>query len=224
MTTTSRVWDERAAVPSSLTALAPDELFSGRSLSEWADAWVRWSTAPTNCDQIPAYDEDGSLCALYQDETSPVFIFQTGFADTVRTRCTVPAGKALLVPLMSFFIDNVGRDEPLSDEALESESLDVFMSVRDLTLSIDGQKQELTLDDWKVFPTRSEYHVPSGTNVYSCAGLDGIAGKIEPSYYGGVFVMFKAPAPGMYTLEYGGALTAFDDDFVSVVSSTFVVQ
>ena len=136
----------------------------------------------------------------------------------------MPAGKALLVPLIAFFVDNVGRDEPQSDRELEDEAHEILLSVRDLTLRVGGQELDRPLEDWIVPPTRSDYDLPSGTNVYSCAGLKDVTGKIEPSYYGGVFVLFPPPEPGTYTIEYGGAATGFGSDYVSVVRSTFVVQ
>ena len=205
--------------------LAPDADFADRTLSDWANAWVRWSNAPTDCDVNPAFDVDGSMCDQFQPQDSPVFFLQGGDVDTVRTRCVVPSGKAIFVPLAGFYVDNAGREPPLDDAALEAEANIWLESVRDLTLTVDGAAVGGGLDPWVVAPVRGDYELPPEPNVYTCVGLPGVTGRIAPAYAGGAFVVLPPPEPGMHTIEYGGTLTtAQGDDILSYVKATFMVQ
>ena len=205
--------------------LAPDADFADHSLRDWADAWVRWSNAPTDCDLNPAFDVDGSMCNEFQPDDSPVFFLQAGDVNTVRTRCVVPSGKAIFVPLAGFYVDNAGREPALDDAALEEEANIWLDSVRDLTLAVDGAAVGGGLEPWTVAVVRSDYELPPEPNVYTCVGLPGVTGRIAPAYIGGAFVVLPPPERGMHTIEYGGTLTtAQGDDILSYVKATFMVQ
>jgi hypothetical protein len=203
---------------------SPSDEIAGHNLTYWAEEWVRWANAATSCDVDPAYDFDGSLCAEYQDHESPVFFMQSGDPMDKRTRCVVPSGKPILVPLMGFYIDNAGRDIPLDESELAEEANLWFESMRDLQLRVDEQPIA-DLERWSIRPVRSDYVLPPEPNVYSCIGQSGVTGKISPAFIGGAFVMLQAPEPGPHSLQYGGRVTsAQDDDIFALVTNTFVVK
>jgi hypothetical protein len=203
--------------------LAPTELFSGRTLDEWAIEWVRWTYSATSCDST-ALDEDGSKCGLYQPANAPLFFFDNGPPVTTRTLCVVPAGEAILVPLVPFSIDNAGvaPAETLDDTDLERTASEVKASMRDLRLRVDGA-DVAGLTDWGIGPTEFDYVLPSAPNWYSCNGYTGIEGKIAPAFVAGFFVLLPPPAAGSHSLEYAGALTYMGEQ-ASVVKTTFTVE
>jgi hypothetical protein len=212
-----------AVRPSGWRPLEPGEEYAGRSQEQWAVEWARWSYAQTSC-ASPVVDADGSLCALYQDPEAPVFFLPTGLLGPIRTRCPVPAGKSILVPILMFTNDNggVAPDEQLSDDELVRSVTDVKDSMRDLALRVDGEA--LTgLEQAAVGPTRFGYTVPPEPNWYSCNGMVGVEGPIEPSWLAGYFVLFPPPNAGMHSLEYGGTGTYWGNDFVRQVRLEFAV-
>lgn len=199
----------------------PTAVYEGRTLREWAVEWVRWSNAPTDC-ETPAFDDDGSLCGLYQDPESPVFFLQLGDEKTVRTRCEIPRDKAVLVPLFGVYLDKLGvwPDADTPDEELERMVADALASARDLKLSVEDYAIQ-GLKEWSVGLTKFDYNVPPEPNLYSCTGFPGITGNVSPAYMSGIFLLFPPPPPGTHTLEYGGLATLDGDDVSSYVTTTF---
>ena len=204
--------------------LAPQERFEGRALTDVALGWVQWCTAPDHC-ELPFNDEDGSKCALYQSDSEPLFFLQSGYATSVRTRCKIPAGKAIVVPVIAYFTDLVGRGPEVSAADLPAEADRIHGSIRDETLVIDGMPVE-GLRDWLVSPQRGSYTLPPPPNLYACSpGGDDIEGTIDPVYYGGIFVILPPPEPGHHTLDYGGTLTnPFAVDERMFVKAEFEVE
>jgi hypothetical protein len=187
---------------------------------------MRWSTSATDCD-LPIFDKTGSWCTLYQPADEAVFYFQTGYATAMRTECVVPSGKAVLVPVLPYFDDQVGRGPGLTNERLEEEAHVVQSSIRDLWLRYDTHEPERPLEDWVMGPVKSGYVLPPPPNMYACSEgeLSELAGPINPAYVGGAFVLFPPPPSGIHTVEYGGTLTnPFGVDERMFVSSTFRVE
>jgi len=204
--------------------LGANESFAGRSLQEWAVEWARFAVSQTSCDSGD-FDPDGSFCGLYQDPEAPLFFFNIGETGTERTRCVVPAGKAILVPVLSMAGDNGGvpAEEQLTDTELEELIADVHASGRDLSLWVD--RVEVTgLERWSVGPSEFSYIVPPEPNYYSCNGYEDVHGTIAPAYVAGYFVLLPPPPVGTHTLEYGGTQTLYETDFVNDVTTTFTVE
>jgi hypothetical protein len=97
--------------------LSASELYDGKTLAEWGVEYTRWSYAQTSCDS-PASDQDGSLCDLYQDPESPVFFLDYSPTKRVRTKCQIPRGRAIVVPIMTFSSDNAGVEPPRPEEPM----------------------------------------------------------------------------------------------------------
>jgi hypothetical protein len=198
--------------------------YRGKSLSEWGVAWKLWGFAPTSCDDAPAFDVDGSLCGEYQDPDSPVFFLDFSASDAPRTRCRVPQGKALVVPLITFFNDKAGMDPPKTDDELLASVEDAFESMRDLRLRADGVSIH-NLDEYGFGPTRYSYSLPPAPNWYSCNGVDNVSDTVvDPSFLAGFIAVMPPPEPGEHRLEYGGVLTFEGNDYALAGDTTFVVE
>lgn len=217
--------NQRAA----LHARDRDELWAGKTLEEWAVEYFRWYNSPSDCDGFPSDDTDGSLCGRYQHSDSPVFFLERSpFAQgTVRTfernLGDVPGGKAILVPVASFFGDSAGMEHPMSDEEIEATVAGVKQSMRDLELVADGTAVD-HLNEAGFGPSRFSYHIPPAPNRYGCDASSGLSDVfVEPSFLAGYFVLFDPPAPGDHELDYASTLTFFGDDYSFRVKSTFHV-
>jgi hypothetical protein len=168
---------------------------------------MRWSFSQTSCDSSN-FDPDGSMCRLYQDDPQlPVFFMAYAPSKHPRMHCTVPRGRALLVPLANFFSDDGGAPKTRTAAQLEEVATKVLESVRDLRLRVDGEEIE-GLERYVVRPTHYSYNVPAEPNWYSCNGYKGVADTvIEPAVLTGYFVVLPPPELGSHELEYGGVLT-----------------
>jgi hypothetical protein len=204
--------------------LPATDAYEGRTLEEWVVEWARWTYAQTSCED-PFFDDDGSLCALYQDPDGPIFHLAKGVGDPQRTKCRIPSGKAILVPLPNLIGDNAGvaPEDILTEEDLEAVMAGFVLSMRELVLVVDGQPIS-NLEAYTIGPTRFSYVLPPAPNNYSCSGVDGVEGLVDPSYVAGVFVLLPPPSAGVHSLTYGGTGTLFGLDSTSVASSTFVVE
>jgi len=207
------------------TPLGATASYEGRTLEEWVIEWARWRYAQTTCDD-PFFDEDGSLCALYQDPASPVFFLAKGPGDPVRTKCRIPSGKAILVPLTNLLGDNAGvlPEDIMTEEEMKETMLLYVQSMRELLLEADGQEIQ-HLERHSIGPTKYTYVVPPPPNAYSCSASDvEVQGLVDPAFAGGTFVLLPPPTKGEHSVVHGGTGTVFGRDFGGVASTTFVVE
>jgi len=213
------------AGPEPLTPLDATTSYEGRTLEEWMVEWARWRYSQTSCED-PFFDEDGSICALYQDPASPVFFLAKGTGDPVRTKCRIPSGKAILVPLTNVLGDNAGLlpEDTMPEEEMRATMLTYVQSMRELTLTVDGRQIE-NLERYSLGPTKYSYVVPAAPNAYSCSFSDvPVEGLVDPAFAGGTFVLLPPPTKGEHTVVHGGTGTLFGRDFGGIASTTFVVE
>lgn len=210
---------------SGMEVLPADESYQDKTLEEWAIEYMRWSFAQTSCESA-ADDPDGSLCRLYQDPESPVFFLQRDSFDTAqpsridRTRCEIPGGKAILVPVAAFSNDNAGVRKPLSEDELRQSVSKSKESIRSLVFEADGEKIDLAGRD--VGPVMFGYRVPAAPNAYSCNEQDGVEDvDVEPSFFAGYFALIAPPAPGSHRIEYASVFTYANFDFAFHVRTSF---
>lgn len=212
-----------AVLASDWEPLGADEMYEGKSLAEWGVAYARYSYAQTSCD-APSYDQTGELCGLYQDPESPVFVLDYSPTNRLRTKCRIPAGKGIVVPIMTASIDNAGRDELWSDDEMIEIISESLETMRDLKLQVDGTDMT-DLEERKVEPTKFEYTLPPAPNWYSCNGKEGVEDiTVSPSYFAGFVAVFPPPDPGLHELHYGGVLTYDGNEYAIATRTRFVVE
>lgn len=115
----------------------------GKSYGEWSAAWWQWGLGfptPNN----PIVDATGEFCALGQ--SGPVWFLAGNVGGTTERACSVPAGKALFVPLLnviSWAPDDVPFAEflGLPGETAEEKLLALVNLIMDQT-----DKLEVTVD------------------------------------------------------------------------------
>ena len=184
--------------------LASSKLVGGKGLDDWAMEWNRWAYSQTSCDS-PITDIDGSQCGLYQDDESPVFFLTFAPSKSVRSKCEVPKGKAILVPVATCAIDPVGEDPEIADEELEGWADEALASMRDLKLVVDGKPWKVG-EDHAVAPIKHSVHLPSAPNFYSCRGVKGFEDVVlDPVFITGYFALLPPPSSGEHTISYAGA-------------------
>lgn len=190
--------------------LDPAEAHYGHTDDEWGALWWKWiyelpQKDPNNCN-IPFMDPTGEHC---QDgQSGDVFYLAgTGAGSATRDQCTVPSGKAIFFPILSFSADNGGIPPDQQHSATELQSLVQSeldsVPVSGLSAEFDG-KAIKDLGRFKTNVSEFDYTLPAEPNFYSCMGATGVTGKIEPAYAAGVYVMLPPQAAGKHTLHFAG--------------------
>src|SRR5215218_10121357 len=78
----------------------PDSQPYGLTDGEWTAKWWQWAySIPT--ENNPMLDETGEDCAQAQNQTGPFWFLAGTGAGSVERTCTIPAGKAILLPIIN---------------------------------------------------------------------------------------------------------------------------
>lgn len=174
----------------------PGENIYGLSYGDWTAAWWQFVMQYTN-DINPYFDTTGSLCT--EGQGGPVFYLvgsPTGATLTTRY-CTVPAGKALLIPLInaecstieggSFHIDNASQGHTCAEAW------------------VDGLGSiSMTIDDYNVKYLTS-YRFQSPFYYFNVPPDNNFTGTVGPtearSVSDGYWVMVKPLNPGVHVIH-----------------------
>ena len=199
------------------------ELVAGRSLTDWAIEWNRWSFAQTDCVSALT-DNDGSHCGLYQDPDSPVFFLSFAPSKRVRTKCEVPKGKPILVPLGTAYSNNVEEDPPLPDEELEGYVADALAAMRDVTLIVDAQRIPVG-PERVIGPVAHTVMLPPTPNFYACEEIEGYDNVLlDPVFLAGYFALLPPAPVGEHSLSYSAALQTFGVSYAQLGNLRFKVD
>jgi hypothetical protein len=158
----------------------PDSQPYGLTYGEWTAKWWQWAhSIPTESN--PLLDQTGKDCAQAQNQTGPVwFLAGTGAGSAERT-CTIPAGKAILLPIINSA--NV-RTAGETNEELLAGVKELEDKVTTLEASIDGTPLQ-NLWNYRIqspffnetLPKENVLGVPEGTYL---AVADGYWLFLEP--------------------------------------------
>lgn len=114
----SLAWPQVAVAASNPNpgVVPPDYHAYGKTLGEWSAAWWQWAAAiPT--DVNPLLDETGENCDL--DQSGPVWFLAGTPGGAAERECTIPAGKAVLFPILNLLFFNC-PDEDVSEAEIRA--------------------------------------------------------------------------------------------------------
>jgi hypothetical protein len=121
-------------------------LIRGVSLAEWTQRfWIRFMSIPANVN--PATDKTGLNCGINQ--SGPVWFLGAPLGGTNTLSCTIPAGKVILAPAVTFINDYPCPDpsfEPAPGQTLEDFLVQGVIPVIDSftsTVELDGKPVKL---------------------------------------------------------------------------------
>jgi hypothetical protein len=187
--------------------LDPTQAHYGQTYAQWSAAWWTWvyqlPETANNC-YIPFQDPTGTACATNQSG-DVFFLAGTMGGTVVRDACVVPRGEAIFFPIITSTGDNAGLPpgSQFSDMQLQQYVQSAVDSVPLSSLSVEYDGAPITdLARFKTPVTQYSYMLPPEPNVYTCEGLTGVTGLVDPSYEAGYFIMLGPPAPGAHTLHF----------------------
>lgn len=164
----------------------------GTSYDIWTQRWWKWALAFPQ-DQNPMFDDSGRLCGNGQNYSDVWFLAGNAGGSSERT-CTIPSGKAILVPLINAECSKA--EEPLKPESdLLPCATEYIDTARNLVLKVDGIKIDKP----------EQYRVNSGgifnvfmpvNNIYSVSVGNTSAAS------DGYWVFLKPLPEGEHTIEF----------------------
>jgi hypothetical protein len=176
----------------------------GASYSEWTVRWWQWSYSLPVAGH-PLFDESGANCGAGQ--SGPVWflggVFNvSGSAD--RTLCSVPAGKALLFPILNVEWDNACPPDDLTFEELRAIAASFMDLATNMTVEVDGRAIE-NLESYRFTAGPFGVDIPSGS-IWEFFGCPTPAGHYEPLAADGFYLMLTPLPPGPHVIHFRGTV------------------
>jgi hypothetical protein len=198
----------------------------GRTLGEWNARWWQWSfSVPAS--KNPILIPNGPVDCRVGQSGKVWFLsgfFGTGGTNVLARSCTIPEGKALLVPVINSWADNVCNSPPLSVRQLRALAAGFVTPATNLHASVDGH----SLNYHRAKSPTFTYTLPSSTDnlILSVFGVT-LPGPCWPSLTvtGAVADGFYAIIPpldeGVHTVKFGGSGGA---DPVTTLDVTYKIR
>ena len=187
-----------------------------QSYGEWAVDWWQWALSQPVAAN-PVLDTTGVQCA--EGQRGQVWFLAGSFGSAPVTRtCAVPAGKALLIPVLNLGYFAFPDDPPATrTEAYVREQVSSMVNATNLTTAIDdvsvpniknGYFEESPL--FKVIlPANNVFGLPDGFHL-------------DPSVDAGYYLVVKPLTLGEHTIHFTGSNGGFSSDityFITVARS-----
>lgn len=205
------------AVPSVMAQLVipPSSLAYGRTYSEWSAAWQQWALS------IPVVNHplfDNGDCSVGQ--SGPVWFLggkfcaintpNCGTKNVVRS-CSVPAGKALYIPVLNAEWSVLEMNDPKFQIAdLRSNAALNMDGAANLSFAIDGVKIPSLKKGFRVQSPAFVFTLPDD-NLFNAVGEGPYpGGAYFPGVDDGVYVMVAPLPAGWHKIHFHGALPVWN--------------
>jgi len=172
----------------------------GRSWGEWTASWWQWAMSmPISANPLM----ETADCTASQ--SGPVWFLGGSFVNATVTRdCTIPAGKAILFPVLNVECSTV-EPPPFFGEN-EAELRACVASMMDATADyfafIDGQPVE-NLENYRLQSPLFSFSAPADNVLFVPGPVSG------ESVSDGVWLLLTPMSAGNHTIRFGGTFTGF---------------
>lgn len=194
----------------------------GMPYSQWGAAWWRYVMSFPAATS-PLVDATGANCGAGQ--SGPVFfLVGTAGGDAVRSECVIPAGKAILFPVINVACA-IPEDGGTKDEVVNLCSREYFDFVDTAQATVDGVAIKNVLQNYRS-STWFSFTGAEG-NLYDtyCTGVASgscYVGYHEFGYTDGYWIMLFPLTPGKHVIHFSGGITSWG--FVVNVTYNLTVQ
>ena len=176
----------------------------GQSYPVWAADWWTWALSQPVATN-PVLDTTGEHCAVAQ-QGNVWFLAGTFSSGPITRDCTVPAGTALLIPVINTFYCALAEDPPeqQTEEYARSQVAHVEDAASGLSVTVDGRAvRRLTYEESETFsivlPADNLFGLPAGTLASPCADA-------------GYYTLVPPLSVGEHTIRIQGTLDTFTVD------------
>lgn len=182
---------QAASTPTSVAVYPPQAHPYGHTYPQWAVRFLqRWLTTPGN--RSAESDATGEFCADRQ--SGPVWFLASNFGGTDVRRCTVPAGKALLVPTLYGECSTLEGDGT-TFAALNKCAQGYAAAVKASDITVDGVQLSGLLTSYMFENLLFTFSYTPRTNMF---GVDASGTSKAAGYMS--FVILKPLAAGRHTV------------------------
>jgi len=191
--------------------LPPNSNAFGKTYGEWNAGWWQWIfSVPAS--KNPALATDGAIDCSVGQSGNVWFLagnFLTGGSFTLS--CTVPVGKALFIPLINSWYDNVCVTPPLTVDQLRVNADGYVNPPANLHASIDGRPLS-NLESYRAISPVFSYTLPPSPDnlIYAGFGVS-LPGDcwpsltVTPAVADGYYIMLAPLSKGSHTINFGGS-------------------
>ena len=174
----------------------------GMTYGDWQVAyWQYFFSIPATIN--PMFDTTGQYCNVAQS-SGPLFFLNSAFFGSPVTRtCTVPASKALLVPLTAWECSNIEAPpsyggNPQDMRTCAATAMD-GIGLNTLKLTVDGRDLSALARSMHVQTPYYQFTMPAADNVL---GMDGVTSgsSVSDAY----LVILKPLSPGKHRIHFEG--------------------
>jgi hypothetical protein len=181
--------------------------FHGASFAEWTQRFWKWSMSiPLNVG--PATDKTGINCGINQ--SGPVWFLAAPLGGSNTLSCTIPAGKVILAPAVTYL-----NDYPCPDTSFEpapGQTLEDFLT-QGATAYIDNFTASVQLDGNPLPVYRVTAGLQSFTGAKDLAAIDAcVTGSPQLGVADGQYVLIGRLSPGLHVLRVQVASPSGDSD------------
>ena len=145
---------------------APNSKPYGKTFGEWGEEWIKWALSIPRVDN-PAADSTGKNCV--QKQKGPVWFLAGTFGGSAKRKCIIPAGKAILFPIVAKECSFVEDDDLKTEQELSERVKEVMNYVMHMDVIVDTVQLQ-DLNKYRahsrvfdlVFPENNVYNVKPG--------------------------------------------------------------
>jgi len=190
--------------------LPPNSHPYGKSYGEWNALWWQWFFS------VPALKNPGLATNGMVDckvgQSGKVWFLTGNFlsSGTFTRNCNIPEGKALFIPLVNSWADNVCNATPLTVDQLRDQAASYVTPVSNLHASVDGKSFTGLSNYRSKSPVFSYTLPPSPDNVIDAAFNVKLPGDcwpsltVKPAVADGYYIMLAPLCKGVHTINFGG--------------------
>lgn len=168
----------------------------GISYEDWTIKFFLWVLSIPS-ERNPSLDQTGQYCTEGQGNSSVFFLSGAG-GSTVERTCTIPAGKAILVPINTVECSFLEFPAAKTDQDLHKCAEEDESSNPGLFLSVDGREFK-ELEKYRVHSRAFNINF-SENNIF---GVSGPTRAVSDGYW----VILEPLKPGTHEIHYKGSLT-----------------
>jgi hypothetical protein len=168
----------------------------GKTFAEWSAEWIKWAlTIPIRCN--PAADTTGKNCAINQ--SGPVWFLAGTFGGSVKRKCSLPAGKAILFPVVLKECSFTEDLDLATESELRARTKEAIDNVSIMEVSVDG----LNIPNLKQYRAQSplfSFTFPSN-NVY------GVKAGPTQAVSDGFWILLKPLPAGHHEIHFAAEVS-----------------
>ena len=208
----SSIIAETSSINSTIpTAFPPETNQYGLTYGEWTAKWWQWALSIPE-DKNPVTDETGAHCM--EGQSGDVWFLAGSFGGRVERVCEIPAGKAILFPLMNAECSFAESPDLTTESELRSCAISSNDGVTELMTTIDGvAMKESDLRNYRVQSPLFEVNFPEG-NIF------GVTAGPTQAVSDGYWVFLSPLSPGNHEIHFRGATV----DFTIGSTNNFVTE